>query len=203
MLGAAKPCHLLGDKRPRRSSPTVTAPGAAAVTPGRCFLPPREHGARRVRAQEGNAPVNPSELKIPRSTTPAGGCRTSVVAGGIPALKTHRSSLGSDTVSPSWHLPASICPPLGGKVPFLLPAAPSSHGLTAKERARQGKQMGLRIYTSCCRRQLSSQVRLLKTSALELLQGSPMGSGDTRGLLSPLLPLPASPAVPHALQSHC
>lgn len=88
-------------------------------------------------------------------------------------------------------------------MPFHLPAAPSSHGLTAKKRARQGKQMGLRIYTSCCRRQLSSQVLILTRSTLELPRGSPMGSGDTRGLISPLLPLPALPAVPHALQSHC
>lgn len=88
-------------------------------------------------------------------------------------------------------------------MPFHLPAAPSSHGLTAKERARRGKQMGLRIYTSCCHSQLSSQVLILKTSTLELPRGSPMGSGDTQGLISPLLPLPALPAVPHALQSHC
>lgn len=75
---------------PQRSSPTVTAPRELLSPRGNHGAPlsaPSEQSARRVCARQGNALVNPSELKIPCGTTPAGGCRTSIVAGGIPALK--------------------------------------------------------------------------------------------------------------------
>lgn len=104
--------------------------------------------------------------------------------------------------SPSWHFPASVCPPPRRESALSPPRRPFEPRINSKGESTPGQADGtedLHVLLP----QLSSQVLILKTSTLELPRGSPMGSGDTRGLISPLLPLPALPAVPHALQSHC
>lgn len=151
----ARRCRVtsLGTEPPAQP-PHRDCPRGAAVTPGEprgaTFCPRRAkcpQGVCRARNRSGQS----IRAQNPLRHHPFWGLQDEHCGWRHPRSETITPALGPTRVHPPGISQPLFAPPRGGKVPFHLPAAPSSHGLTAKERARRGKQMGMRIYTSCCR----------------------------------------------------